>query len=228
MADLIEVTELDTGKREFNIERLKPLAVLNQARNRFCNKAGTKRIRVEVSAFADLSHIDADRRAVSSILDNLLSNAIRYTPEEGEILLAAEEIKNFVQFTVRNIGLGIEADGLGDIFDRFNVFSERGSGLGLALARRLVEARDGQIAVESRFGHGTTFRFTLPMSTIIPYSIPRAENVSLIVYNTLGQEVAHLVDGFRPAGRYEVRWNSGDIASGGIFIQTYKWLELSV
>jgi signal transduction histidine kinase len=99
-----------------------------------------------------------------SILDNLLSNAIRFTPPEGEILLAAEETKDFVQFTLRDTGRGIEAERLSTIFDRFNTFSEKGTGLGLALVRRLVESLGGQVAVESRLGHGTTFRFTIPVA----------------------------------------------------------------
>ena len=164
MADLIEVSELDAGKREFNIERLRPLQALGEARDRYCDESAKKRIRVEIRAFADLAVVQADRRALRSILDNLLANAIRYTPEEGEILLAAEEIKDFVQFTVRDTGRGIEAERLKTIFDRFNAFSESGSGLGLSLVRRLVESLGGQIAVESRLGHGATFRFTLPIA----------------------------------------------------------------
>ena len=164
MGDLIEVAELDTGKRELQFERLRPVQELNAARDRFCDEAGEKHIRVEVKAFADLSVIKADQRALRSILDNLLSNAIRYTPPEGEILLAAEESKDFVQFTVRDTGRGIEAERLSTIFDRFSTFSERGTGLGLALVRRLVESLGGQVAVESRLGHGTTFRFTVPVA----------------------------------------------------------------
>jgi signal transduction histidine kinase len=166
MADLIEVAELDTGKRELKLERLRPLQALNEAEDRFCDAAAQKHIRVEVQAYADLSFVKADRRALRSILDNLLSNAIRYTQEDGEILLAAEEIKEFVQFTVKDTGRGIEADRLSTIFDRFNPFSESGSGLGLALVRRLVESLGGQIAVESRLGHGTTFRFTIPVAAV--------------------------------------------------------------
>jgi len=172
MADLIEVSELDAGRRELKIERLRPLQALNEARDRFCDEAAQKRIRVVIKAFADLSFVLADRRAVRSILDNLLSNAIRYTPPEGEILMAAEETKNFVQFTVRDTGRGIEAERLGSIFDRFSTFSERGSGLGLALGRRLVEAQGGQIAVESRLGNGTTFRFTLPVAVVTEIRYP--------------------------------------------------------
>jgi signal transduction histidine kinase len=166
MGDLIEVAELDTGKREFKLERLRPLQALGEARDRYCDAASQKHIRVDVEAYADLSAVKADRRALRSILDNLLSNAIRYTPPDGEILLAAEEIRDLVQFTVRDTGRGIEAERLSTIFDRFNAFSESGSGLGLALARRLVESLGGQIAVESRLGHGSTFRFTLPVAAV--------------------------------------------------------------
>jgi len=175
MGDLIEVAELDAGRRQFKLERMRPSAALNEARDRFCDDAAQKHIRIDVSAYADLSFVLADRRAVRSILDNLLSNAIRYTPPEGEILLAAEEIKDFVQFTARDSGCGIEADRLGTVFDRFNSFSEKSSGLGLALVRRLVESLGGRIAVESRLDHGTTFRFTLPVAVIDEIRYPAEE-----------------------------------------------------
>ncbi|WP_348260723.1 ATP-binding protein [Telmatobacter sp. DSM 110680] len=173
MADLIEVAELDTGKRELKLERLRPLPLLDEARNRYVDEAAAKGVRIEVSAFADLSFVMADRRALRSVLDNLVANALRYTPADGEILLAAEEMKEFVQFTVRDSGRGIEADRLSTIFDRFNPFSESGTGMGLALVRRLVESLGGQIAVESRLGHGTTFRFTLPVAVAeaIPHPV---------------------------------------------------------
>ncbi|MGD0482448.1 MAG: ATP-binding protein [Terracidiphilus sp.] len=164
MSDLIDVAEIDTGKREMKLERIRPLQALNETRDRYCDEAQKKHIRLDVKAYADLAMVLADRRALHSILDNLLSNALRFTPDEGEVLLAAEEIKNFVQFSVRDTGRGIEADRLSAIFDRFNPFSEKGSGLGLALVRRLVESLGGQIAVESRLGHGSTFRFTLPVA----------------------------------------------------------------
>jgi two-component system, NtrC family, sensor histidine kinase KinB len=166
MADLIEVAELDTGKREFNLEGLRPLQALSEARDRYCEEAARRHIRVDVRAYADLAVVQADRRALRSILDNLLANALRYTPDDGEIMLAAEEVKNVVQFTVRDTGRGIEAERLSTIFDRFNPMSESGSGLGLALVRRLVESLGGQIAVESRLGNGTSFRFTLPVATV--------------------------------------------------------------
>jgi two-component system, NtrC family, sensor histidine kinase KinB len=164
MGDLVEVAELDTGKRELKLERIRPLQALSEARDRACDEAVQKHIRIEVSAYSDMATVSADRRALRSILDNLLSNALRFTPEDGEILLSAEEIKQYVQFTVRDSGRGIETERLSAIFDRFNPFSEKGTGLGLALVRRLVESLGGQIAVESRLGHGASFRFTLPVA----------------------------------------------------------------
>ncbi len=164
MGDLIEVAEIDTGRREMKLENLRPIALLHEAEDRYADQAAQQKVHIEIQAYADLSFIRADRRAVRSIFDNLLTNALKFTPPEGEILLAAEEIKNFVQFTVKDSGRGIEAERLAAIFDRFNTSSETGTGLGLALVRRLVEHLGGQIAVESRLGVGTTFRFTLPVA----------------------------------------------------------------
>jgi NtrC-family two-component system sensor histidine kinase KinB len=166
MTDLIEVAELDSGKREPQLERLLPYTELVEARNRMTDLACSRGIRMEIKAFADLSHIQADRRAVRTILDNLLSNALRYAPTNGEVTLEADERKGFIQFTVHDNGPGIAAERLGKIFDRFSSFSDGGTGLGLALVRRLVESLGGQISVESRLGHGATFRFTLPVASL--------------------------------------------------------------
>ena len=166
MGDLIEVAELDSGKREPHLERLKPYSELVHARDRINDIACARGVRIEIRAFADVSYIQADRRAMRTILDNLLTNALRYTPQGGEVVLEAEERKEFVQFTVHDTGKGIAADRLSKIFDRFSSFSDGGSGLGLALVRRLVESLGGQISVESRLGHGATFRFTLPTATV--------------------------------------------------------------
>jgi len=174
MADLIEVAELDTGRRELKIERLRPIDILQDAHDRWIEEAHAKRIELDIRAFSDLSHVNADRRALRSILDNLLSNAIRYTPADGSILLRAEEIKDRVQFFVRDSGRGIETERLPLIFGRFDTSAEtgEGTGLGLSLVRRLVEALGGQVAVESRVGSGTTFSFTVPIATVKPTSHP--------------------------------------------------------
>jgi len=168
MADLIEVAELDTGRRQMKLERLRPIDVLDDAYHRFREQAREKKIEITVNAFADLSHINADRRALRSIMDNLLSNALRYTPAGGQIRLEASELKDGIQFVVQDSGRGIEAERLPTIFGRFTDSSGKGTGLGLALVRRLVETLGGQVSVESRLGQGTTFSFTLPMATAVP------------------------------------------------------------
>ncbi len=167
MTDLIEVSELETGHREIRIDRLRPIDILRDAYNRHRDEARKKNIDVEIQAFSDLSYVNGDRRALRSIMDNLLSNALRYTPEGGTILIQAQEHKDKVQFFVRDSGRGIEAERLLTIFGRFNTTFDGGTGLGLALVRRLVELLGGQVSVESRLGHGTTFSFTLPVATTI-------------------------------------------------------------
>jgi signal transduction histidine kinase len=103
-----------------------------------------------------------------SIIDNLLTNALRYTPAGGHIKLEATELKERIQFVVQDSGRGIETERLPTIFGRFTDNSGQGTGLGLALVRRLVESMGGQVSVESRLGQGTTFSFTLPIATVTP------------------------------------------------------------
>ncbi len=164
MADLIEVSELDTGNRQLKLEKIRPIEVLQDAYDRHADEAKDKKIEMTIRAFADLSPIMGDRRALRSIFDNLLSNALRYTPAEGSIQLEADEVKDKIQFAVRDSGRGIAAEKLPGIFGRFSSGHDQGTGLGLALVRRLVESLDGQISVESRLGHGTTFRFAFPVA----------------------------------------------------------------
>jgi signal transduction histidine kinase len=167
MADLIEVAELETGRRELKIEKLRPVDILQDAMQRHREEAKAKQVKIEIKAFADLSYVNADRRALRSILDNLLSNALRYTPECGEIWLEATEMQERIQFFVRDNGRGIETERLPTIFGRFTGGSGEGTGLGLALVRRLVESLGGQTSVESKLGAGTTFSFTLPIATVL-------------------------------------------------------------
>jgi NtrC-family two-component system sensor histidine kinase KinB len=178
MADLIDVAELDTGRRELRMEPVRPIDILRDAALRHQDEARKRDVQIQIEAFSDLSPFYGDRRALKSVMDNLLSNALRFTPSKGTIVLQAEEQKKRVQFFVRDSGIGIEAERLKRIFGRF-VQGPRsaddevrgavgsapdGTGLGLALVRRLIELMHGQVSVESRVGHGTTFSFTLPLA----------------------------------------------------------------
>src|SRR6185312_15511336 len=100
MLDLIEVAELETGRRQLKIERVRPIDALRDAIGRFRDPARDKNIDVELEAFEDVAFIQADRRAVRTILDNLIANALRYSPEGGHISIGAAELADRVQFLV--------------------------------------------------------------------------------------------------------------------------------
>jgi signal transduction histidine kinase/HAMP domain-containing protein len=169
MLDLIEVAELETGRRQLRKEKIRPIDALRDGVARFRDAAREKNIDLELSAFEDVAWIGADRRALRSILDNLIANALRYTPQGGHIRIGATEQTDRVQFFVHDSGRGIEAERLPTIFGRFTGDPDSGtSGLGLALVRRLVESQGGEVSVESRLGSGTTFRFTLPIAVPEP------------------------------------------------------------
>ncbi|MFP5230016.1 MAG: ATP-binding protein [Acidobacteriota bacterium] len=165
MLDLIEVAELETGRRQLRKEKIRPIDMLRDTSIRCRDAAREKNIDIEILAFEDVAYVQADRRALRTILDNLITNAIRYTPEGGHIRIGATEQQERVQFFVHDNGRGIEAERLPLIFGRFTGDPDSGtSGLGLALVRRLVESQGGEVSVESRLGAGTTFRFTLPIA----------------------------------------------------------------
>ncbi|HEX3571775.1 MAG TPA: ATP-binding protein [Acidobacteriaceae bacterium] len=169
MLDLIEVAELETGRRQLRRERVRPIDTLRDTVIRCRDGARDKNIEIELIAFDDVAYVQADRRALRTILDNLVTNALRYTPDGGHIRVGATEQQDRVQFFVHDNGRGIEADRLPMIFGRFTGDPNSGtSGLGLALVRRLVESQGGEVAVESRLGAGTTFRFTLPIAVAEP------------------------------------------------------------
>jgi signal transduction histidine kinase len=109
--------------------------------------------------------VDADGDRVLQVLSNLLGNAIKFTPRGGTIALACDGAGAWVQFSVTDSGPGIPQEHLARLFTRFYRPGSKeghGAGLGLFIARSIVEAHGGRIWVESEEGHGSTFRFTLP------------------------------------------------------------------
>ena len=172
MTDLMEVAELDTGRRELRAEKLRPYHALQDAATRHRQVAQSKGIRITVKAYEDLPYITADRRALRTILDNLIQNALRYTPRDGEVRLEAIDLQDRVQFFIIDTGRGIEAERLPGIFDRFSGTGTAGTGMGLALVRRLVESKGGQVPVESRLDPGSNFNFPLPPAVAGPTRHP--------------------------------------------------------
>ena len=167
MADLFAVAELDSGRRALKLEQIRPIDILREAKANFTAAAIERGVTLEIEAYTDLQRVQADRRALRSIFENLLSNAVRNTESGGYVRLTATERKDVVHFGISDTGRGIAPERLNLIFGRFNFDSGEGTGLGLALVRRLVEAQGGQISVESLLGTGTTFTFTLPAALLL-------------------------------------------------------------
>jgi two-component system, NtrC family, sensor histidine kinase KinB len=164
MGDLLELAEVESGTRQLSVEPVKPVELVRSAIEQHRASAECKHIRLEHTLSPDLPRVVADRRAVRRIFDNLLSNAIRHTERDGQVTISASERDSRVIFSVGDTGVGIPEEYLPTLFGRFvhvKGTASGGTGLGLALVKRLVETQGGQVGVESRIGEGTTFTFTL-------------------------------------------------------------------
>jgi signal transduction histidine kinase len=127
----------------------------------------------------ELLWISADVGLIERALENVLDNALRYTPEGGRIDIRLEPLGEWLRIEVCDTGPGIAANEVPLVFDRFHRVQEsgdgsesRGAGLGLAIAKRAVELHGGNIHCESTVGEGTTFRFELPADTPMPNARP--------------------------------------------------------
>ena len=127
-----------------------------------------KDIDFEVNAAKGLPHVEVDMQRIGQVINNLLSNALRHTPEGGKISVAVEGADKQVQIVISDTGEGIAAEHLAHVFDRFYRADHGrsrdmgGTGLGLAIAKAIVEAHSGTIRAESRLGAGTIMRVLLP------------------------------------------------------------------
>jgi signal transduction histidine kinase len=117
-----------------------------------------------------LPDVQVDEDKIRQVLTNLLSNALKFTPTQGKIRIAAKNQSEFMRISVQDSGVGVPEDQKEAIFERFRqvkqpnavVTGQKGTGLGLAIAKGIVEAHGGRIWVESELGKGTVFHFTLP------------------------------------------------------------------
>lgn len=120
-------------------------------------------VTLRLDAEPDLPIVDVDPERIRQVLNNLLSNGLRYTPAGGTVRVRLAADSRQVVVSVEDTGTGITAEALPHIFDRFSKSKDsRGTGLGLAIAKSLVEAHEGEISAQSVRGEGTAIRFTLP------------------------------------------------------------------
>jgi signal transduction histidine kinase len=125
-------------------------------------------VRLDTSIEENLPLVYADAARIQQVLSNLVGNAVKFTPRDGRITVCAEQSEREVRFSVIDTGSGIPSEQLPHIFGRFwqaRASDRRGIGLGLAIAKGIVEAHNGRIWVESHVGLGSTFYFTLPCAT---------------------------------------------------------------
>jgi signal transduction histidine kinase len=168
--DLFELAQLDAGYQDFNFEWITLSDMVSDTLESFAARAETQNVDLEGCVSPDVDPIFAAPDKLSRILDNLISNALRHTPEDGKIKLLANIEDDSTQITIEDTGEGISPKDLPHVFDRFHrgeksrsrPQDDRGVGLGLAIVKGLVEAHDGNIWVESAPGKGTRFWFTLP------------------------------------------------------------------
>ena len=164
--ELLELSKIESGR--FSLDR-SPVAasdLLHSAARRMQVQAERAHITLRVEYAEDLPKVDVDSQRLEQVLVNLIHNAVKYTRPGGEVVLCAELVPGGVRFAVRDTGVGIPADEVSRIFERFyRVDKSRtgtGTGLGLSIAKHIVEAHQGKIWAESTEGQGSSFYFTIP------------------------------------------------------------------
>ncbi|MDR3625868.1 MAG: PAS domain S-box protein [Ignavibacteriaceae bacterium] len=169
---LLDWTRLQTGRIRFEPERIEINRIIENSLNALSGVAFQKNIEI-VSRVKDDIFVYADKDLLLQVFNNLLSNAIKFTPKYGSIIISVAQSPRmrFLEFSIKDTGMGIKPENLQKLFRIDAKFSsegtegEKGTGLGLSLVREIVEKHGGNIHVESEFGKGSDFKFTLPIAS---------------------------------------------------------------
>jgi signal transduction histidine kinase len=168
--DMINLRHIETGEAELELEQLSLNELVTTLTAEFASLAEAKKQTISIKLASQLPTVKADRQKLHLVLANLLSNAIKFTPEGGRIRVAVEAKENEVWVSVRDTGIGIPPREQERVFDRFYQVEPsltrrfEGIGLGLSIAKAMVELHGGRIWVESVEGMGSSFTFALPLS----------------------------------------------------------------
>jgi len=166
--DLLDTVRLQAGRISLAVEEVSVKTILQQAEETFRPIADRRHVHFEAE-LQDGAIVRADPTRVSQIVGNLVGNALKFTPEQGSVKLRATPDDKQVVFQVVDDGPGIPPDNVSHLFDSFwqaRKSDRRGVGLGLAIAKGLVEAHGGKIWVDSKVDHGSTFSFSLPAANM--------------------------------------------------------------
>jgi two-component system, NtrC family, sensor histidine kinase KinB len=166
--DLLDIDRIESGRAQMTMQPVDPVSLVRDAADRHFSEARDRGIALAASVPPDLPCVRADRSRIALVLDNLLSNAFRYTEAGGSIHIEAESDPAGVRFRVRDTGRGIPREHLDKVFAPFfrapGQDPASGVGLGLAIVRETIRHHGGEVGVESEPGQGTIFWFTLPTS----------------------------------------------------------------
>jgi two-component system phosphate regulon sensor histidine kinase PhoR len=165
--ELLELSKIESGRFSLNRSPIAASDLLHSAAQRMQVQAERASIALRVECAEDLPKVQADSQRLEQVLINLIHNAVKFTRPGGEVVLCAESGSGQIRFSVWDTGVGIPADEVSRIFERFYRVDKsrtgRGTGLGLSIAKHIVEAHQGKIWAESREGQGSTFTFSIPL-----------------------------------------------------------------
>jgi signal transduction histidine kinase len=164
--DLLDIDRIESGRVQMAMRATDPAALVRDAADRHLSEARDRGVTLAASFPPNLPPVLADRSRIALVLDNLLSNAFRYTPAGGSIRIEAEFDPIGVRFRIRDTGRGIPPEHLDKVFSPFfrapGQDPASGVGLGLAIVKETIRHHGGEVGVESESGQGTLFWFTLP------------------------------------------------------------------
>jgi signal transduction histidine kinase/CheY-like chemotaxis protein len=174
--DVLDLAKIEAGRLELDPSSFDVLAAVSESVAGLRPLAERKGQVIDVDVASEISLV-ADRGRFRQILYNLLSNAIKYTPAEGRIAITGRQVGGELRLAVSDTGIGIDPDDQARVFDEFQQVGDRGghsdgTGLGLALTRRLLEAHSGRIELRSEPGQGSTFTAVFPTASTPEAEIP--------------------------------------------------------
>ncbi|WP_241492847.1 GAF domain-containing sensor histidine kinase, partial [Pseudomonas endophytica] len=164
LEDLLDTSKIEAGRYTITAQPLDVTQIFEEALSLLLPLATEKSVELSFHSEPDL-RVNADPERLFQVLSNLISNAIKFTPEQGKIVVAAQPSEADIVFSVRDSGKGIPAEQLPFIFDRYWTAKEgnaSGTGLGLYISQGIINAHGGQLMAESTVGEGSEFRFNVP------------------------------------------------------------------
>jgi signal transduction histidine kinase len=166
ISDFLDVSRLESGRIELRKEAVDLRHLIKASLENYSLAAQEKTILLKDEIDQSLPRVEADARRLEQVLSNLLSNALKFTPNGGQIVVGAGCKNQHIEIRVKDTGVGIPPDEIGRIFEKYKQTSsgatseQKGTGLGLVICKMIVEAHGGAIWAES--DRGATFTFTLP------------------------------------------------------------------